>query len=75
MIMYMFQYECSFHRGRDPGGIKKYRGARIECSSDHQVRDLQILVKKYIEFVEKLGFERLGPENHLTRRSEDNTTA
>jgi hypothetical protein len=75
VIMYVFQHKCSFRGGRDPGGIKKYRRARVKCSSDHQVRDLQVLVKKYVELVEKLGFERCGPENHLTRQGEDNTTA
>jgi hypothetical protein len=75
MITYMFQYECGFCGGRDPGGVKKHCSALIECSSDHQVRDLQILVQKYVELVEKLGVERRGPENHLTGRGEDNTTA
>jgi hypothetical protein len=75
MITYMFQHECGFRGGRDPGGIKKYRGARAKCSSDHQVRDLQILVKEYVELVEKLGFERRGPENHFTGWGEDNTMA
>jgi hypothetical protein len=75
MITYMFQYECGFRGGRDTGGVKKHRSARIKCSSDHQVRDLQILVQKYVELVEKLGVERRGPENHLARRGEDNTTA
>jgi hypothetical protein len=75
MVTYVFQYECRFRGGWDPGSVKEDAVSVFKGSSDKKVRGLQVITEECVEFINELGMEFSSPKCHFFRRCDDDTTA